>query len=260
MRANIEFDSTSEFAILTMIEAITRLNEAYLDRHPETPGIYESGVRYKREGAPERWYDIPNILARGIDDCEGLASWRAAELRREGYDASAVLRRFKKKGGGTLYHCLVEVHTEDGPQYDDPSARLGMLEATNRRLPEGAVAGVEAWKRFPRRGLLPLEDDDSDQLQLRTFHEIGADRWSTGCPLRVCGHRKRRVAVVSSPDAPPLGEELVVAGAELQDNAFYYHHPDQAGAFERPRQRYRLRGRRGDGRLVLAEIDPAESP
>ena len=36
----------------TMFEGWTRINCAYLVAHPETPPLYESGVRYRREGSP----------------------------------------------------------------------------------------------------------------------------------------------------------------------------------------------------------------
>lgn len=261
MRAHIQFDSKDEFGILTMVEGITRMNEHYLAANPDTPGLYESDVFYQREGAPEQWFDVPNILSRGKDDCEGLASWRAAELRRLGYNAHAVLRRYDKAGGGTLYHCLVEVQTPQGPKYDDPSARLGMFTEGARDLPEGAVAGfpIESYKAMGSRSAASFradEDETIDQAQLRTMHRLAKGRWSTDCDQRRCSHKKRRMIVISPPGALPAHKPLTVEG-EIDDDLYLYLQAEapviegsRVRRFERAERPYR----RHDGRLVLGHI------
>lgn len=115
------------------------------------PKLYSSGVRYKVEGAPELWWDYEEQLARGHDDCEGLAATRAGELMLEGYDADVYTRLIQKpaasmggRPGGRLFHAITRVNGKwdsgvygqgefvplrapDGtPIYDDPSVRLGM--------------------------------------------------------------------------------------------------------------------------------------
>ena len=98
------------------------------------PPLYRSGVRYKIEGAPEKWMDAIEANIQGFDDCEGLAAYRAGELQRDGYDASVAVREIPTQaaagmggGGGKLYHAITEIKMPDGKVvYDDPSARLGM--------------------------------------------------------------------------------------------------------------------------------------
>lgn len=115
------------------------------------PKLYGSGVRYKVEGSPELWWDYEEQLARGHDDCEGLAATRAGELMLEGYDADVYTRLIQKpaasmggRPGGRLFHAITRVKGKwsggqygkgeyvgllapDGtPIYDDPSVRLGM--------------------------------------------------------------------------------------------------------------------------------------
>jgi len=98
------------------------------------PKLYESGVRYQTEGAPEKWWDVDEALAQKHDDCEGLAAYRAAELILEGLDAHVHTRIVPKPDtrmgggrGGRLFHAVTRVDTgHHGPVYDDPSARLGM--------------------------------------------------------------------------------------------------------------------------------------
>lgn len=106
------------------VDALTAINREYLWERPETPGIYESGVRYQREprtisGARrEDWLSIPHVLARGVFDCEDGAAMRAAELQSEGINARAVVMR--APGG---YHVVVRYPSG---RVEDPSARLGM--------------------------------------------------------------------------------------------------------------------------------------
>lgn len=145
---NIAAETPQE--VLAQFEGMTATNAIWLQNHPEAPKLYNSGVRYQREGSPELWFDVAGILAHGYDDCEGLACWRAAELRNQGYSARPVLREYKKADGGRLYHCLVEVDTPDGPMYDDPSARLGMLRADN-----GEVSGLALTRKGVQRDIVP---------------------------------------------------------------------------------------------------------
>ena len=58
-----------------MLECLTRMDQLYLQKHPETPLLYDSGVTYQEEppGA-EDWVDIPSILKIGWGDCVPLST------------------------------------------------------------------------------------------------------------------------------------------------------------------------------------------
>ena len=72
----------SQQALLWMLEALCKVNEGHLADRPYPP-LYEAGVRYQREEGTEQWLDIPSVLEAGWGDCEDLACWRVAELRRQ---------------------------------------------------------------------------------------------------------------------------------------------------------------------------------
>jgi len=116
-------------SIRNMGDAITEHNVRQMQRDPTIPyPLYGSGIRYEQEGSPEKWWDAKEISLRGFDDCEGLASYRAADLRMAGVQAGVWSREIPRPGGnGRLFHALVKVEKPDGSvAYDDPSARLGM--------------------------------------------------------------------------------------------------------------------------------------
>lgn len=85
------------------------------------PMLYRSGVRYRREdpAVREEWRTVPEVLARGVGDCEDLACWRAAELCLQGEPACPYI--YRTKSGG--WH--VVVRRGDG-SLEDPSRVLGM--------------------------------------------------------------------------------------------------------------------------------------
>lgn len=108
-----------------LLEALVRLNVLYLNDHPDTPELYSSGVRYKREPpGKEDWLSIPEAIKRGVADCEDLCCWRAAELRFDGFQAMAFSSREPSKGPRPLFH--VRVRLGGGRIVEDPSAVLGM--------------------------------------------------------------------------------------------------------------------------------------
>lgn len=126
------------------LNAVTAANVMYLKRHPRTPLIYQSGVKWRRENIPvvasfdepnpnvhwkdcrfiEIWKDIPAILRDGADDCEGMTCWRAAELRVRFNRPMArpILRVRNRPNGSRLFHIVVG----DGEAREDPSRILGM--------------------------------------------------------------------------------------------------------------------------------------
>ena len=111
-----------------MLECLIKIDENYLRRRPQTPLLYQSGVRYREEpiGA-EFWRDIPTCLHYLESDCEDLACWLVAEKRvRFGIPARPlILPQVRADTGRYVYHIVV--WTPDVPgNIDDPSRRLGM--------------------------------------------------------------------------------------------------------------------------------------
>jgi hypothetical protein len=126
LRSFDSLDPPSREAVLRlMMEALVAANVAYLNEHPDTPRLYESGVRYEAEPDDEDdWNDIPATLALGVGDCEDLAAWRIAELRIAGEPRASSRVMVWQIGPRVTYH--VAVRRGDG-QVEDPSRELGML-------------------------------------------------------------------------------------------------------------------------------------
>lgn len=132
-------------AIKPILEALTTVDLIYLSTH-HVPPLYQSGVRYAEETKflnpskcerREEFAGIPAVLARGLGDCDDLAPWRCAELRRLGYTAKIRIQ-WKKHPNGKLFHIVVRrdfnvpdfnpafmVRTPRGV-IEDPSRALGM--------------------------------------------------------------------------------------------------------------------------------------
>lgn len=107
--------------------ALGAIDVEYLNEHPNTPGIYESGVYYCDSGMTriDDWNDIPTMLRKGCGNCTALTGWRLAELWRQGVmnaEAHAVYQPLDN--GDELYHLLIRY--VGSSQFEDPSARLGM--------------------------------------------------------------------------------------------------------------------------------------
>jgi hypothetical protein len=106
------------------LAALTALNEQYLREHPNTPKLYESGVRYSREGKyrlgrqKEKWLTVPLVLILKRADCEDLACFRASEHRVAGVAAVAV-----PVESSIGYHIVVRM---PNGTIEDPSRVLGM--------------------------------------------------------------------------------------------------------------------------------------
>lgn len=114
-----------------MLDCLISIDMTYLQRHPNTPLLYKSGVRYQDEpiGA-EFWRDIPTVLRYLDADCEDLACWLVAEKRvRFGIPARPIIIPQLKPNGRFLYHINVGTPNPRAPggvEVDDPSRRLGM--------------------------------------------------------------------------------------------------------------------------------------
>jgi hypothetical protein len=112
--------------LIAPLAALVALNVEYLRAHPNTPKLYESGIRYQREGVTksgrqkEKWLTWPLMLILRKADCEDLAAARASELRLAGTNAIAIAVE-----SSIGYHIVVRM--PDGT-IEDPSRKLGMGE------------------------------------------------------------------------------------------------------------------------------------
>lgn len=153
--------------LLWLLEGLTQRNQHFLRQRPSTPRLYKSGVKYavpkqfdgeceevailkralgRSAGRSdvrrvldlvqdvfggEHFCDIGVILELGEIDCDGLACWRAAELRQAGIQASPYLTHRTRLDGGTTYHALVlwpPFGRNQYPTSEDPSLLLGMAQ------------------------------------------------------------------------------------------------------------------------------------
>ena len=124
--------------ILELEYALVGIAMVYLTRHPKTPNLYDSGIRYRYQPAamgidlPDQWWTLPTVYARGEGSCEDLAAIRVAELKLFGqtdYDRSARPVVHSKEGAGSapsVYHVVVRFRDD---QEEDPSYLLGMRPA-----------------------------------------------------------------------------------------------------------------------------------
>jgi hypothetical protein len=96
----------------------------YLQKHPETPKLIKSGVRYQRQPfSVEDWLDVGQVLARRFADCKSLGTWLAAELTTAGEPARPSLT-WKRGERGVQFHVTTRI-VRTG-QILDPSKALGM--------------------------------------------------------------------------------------------------------------------------------------
>jgi hypothetical protein len=111
-----------------LLGVLVMADQVYLRDHAVT-SLYRSGVVY---GRTKVWESVPDVIVRGLGDCKSLATWRVAELKKEGYQATFVFRWAIRKDGGKDFHILVETDrptsfsTKVPPFYEDPSRKLGM--------------------------------------------------------------------------------------------------------------------------------------
>lgn len=113
-----------ETVLRLLLEALVAHNAAYLRAHPDTPGIFESGVRYQLDDPRrETWKDIAETLSLGAGDCKDLVAWRLAELRTLGEHGAAPRVEFYTLGDRQLHH--VTVRRANG-RIEDPSRALGL--------------------------------------------------------------------------------------------------------------------------------------
>lgn len=112
----------SELILHLMLDTLVKINLIYYRNHDKIPSIYKAGVKYLAEDGIEDWKSIPEIIRDGYGDCEDLASWRVAELQKQGINARPFLKS-RKLGNFFQYH--VQVQFPNG-FIEDPSLKLGM--------------------------------------------------------------------------------------------------------------------------------------
>lgn len=117
-------DSWKRGILGALVEALVMADRAYLRDNPQTPSLYDLGIRYVFNR--DRWQDIPTMLRMGEGDCKDFTAMRVAELRTMGVKASVdVTSRLilGPDGRTTMYH--VRVRLPNG-MIEDPSRMLGM--------------------------------------------------------------------------------------------------------------------------------------
>lgn len=110
------------YQIRSFIEALITVNLEYLKEHPDTPRLYNSGVRYQYHGTGGELRTIQQCLFHGSADCGSLPAWRIAELIFHGEDRKAQ-PMISFPDGSSVYHCRVV--RGDG-RIEDPNMALGM--------------------------------------------------------------------------------------------------------------------------------------
>jgi hypothetical protein len=121
-------DDDNAQALQALLECLVTINRVYLRRHPRTPKLYDSGVRYVRT---QVWDSIPDLLARRYGDCKSLTAMLVAELRQQGEQAKPVFRFARNPHTHQKdFHILV---WRGGKDFEDPSRRLGMDEYHRRQ-------------------------------------------------------------------------------------------------------------------------------
>lgn len=120
----------SQRVLLWLMEALTQANLLWLREHPDAPLLYSTDVTYLAETG-EEWRDIPTLLEIGNGDCEDLACWRAAELRKAGINARPYIK-WRKEGASYIYHATVR--HPDG-KIEDAALAMGMVDGRMFRKP-----------------------------------------------------------------------------------------------------------------------------
>lgn len=104
-------------------------------REGNLPELYRAGIVYRREPrGVEVWQTARVTARRGLGDCEDLAIYRAAELRVQGIDATAVVMRTRTAG---QLHAVVR--WPDGA-IEDPSRIALALERRRKEADHGNPA------------------------------------------------------------------------------------------------------------------------
>jgi hypothetical protein len=94
-----------ERSLSCLLWALIFANSGYLLDHPDTPNLYDAGIRWEAEKpqgrtacpegeGQELFLGVRQVLEQGYADCEDVACWRISELRcgRGNYLRGPVMR------------------------------------------------------------------------------------------------------------------------------------------------------------------------
>lgn len=148
---------TSQKRILALLEALTLIDQYYLQEHPDTPLLYDmvrdGRIVYKVPAQldednkgfnGEQFRDIGRIIENGGGDCDNLATMRAAEIRHHlGVAAQPYITHRFSPDGKSIYHVIVR--WPDGSS-EDPcllshmdDGRVSDIENEKAKLKERAA-------------------------------------------------------------------------------------------------------------------------
>lgn len=122
MRIEIRDFPPDAATFAALLEGFVRLNVWMIASHSQLPPLYKAGVRYQRERGSEIWKPAPRVYSDRFGDCEDLAAWRAAELRRSGEEGARAIA-IRLRSGSRVWHAVVQRANGD---IEDPSVALGM--------------------------------------------------------------------------------------------------------------------------------------
>jgi len=146
------------------LELSTLANQGLASRG-QLPSIFEALKKKAFRWKPENFSDgehfdlAPTVLARGWGDCDDIAPWLCAELRRQGHEC----RPIAYKSGDQTWHAVVEM--ADGTILD-PSQWAGMKKPTKGKDSPGIHGRFYA----------PLADEGQDAIALVPHRDGWAGR------------------------------------------------------------------------------------
>lgn len=201
---------------MRLLNWLAHENARLFREYPDLPGVYESGVEYRRE-AQEDWADWWHVLQQGWDDCDALAAARAGELLARGwraiprgYSSWGLAQRLRPAsihaevevrtevplGSTGLYHCIVRYRVGDRWFWDDPSARLGMFP--RRFTPRETETYLAEQYTPPATRGVPMRDRFRPITRFRPARRLDVDeaygarpRGGSGGPEKVVDGRLR---------------------------------------------------------------------
>jgi hypothetical protein len=171
MTLHVKMEVPADPASLTAaLEGLVRLSQAQLvsglagDGHPP---LYASRVVYRRERPGEEdWKSIDRLFADGEGDCEDLASARAAQLRHEGEQASAIV--VPTRTG--KFHAVV---LRESGEIEDPSRILLAMEAKHMPKQKTKICIRDVGDHCVGSIEVPMAGG-----QKLSAHEVGWDPWA----------------------------------------------------------------------------------
>lgn len=203
------------------LEGLVQVNGLILDKNPALPPLYAAGVRF-RAIPHDNWRRADTIAGERWGDCEGLSSWRVAELRR-GRGTDGVVDEGARVGcyhtGPRKYHAIV-IRGDDA--IEDPSVLLGMRV---RKLMPGTRQEMNLLN-----GLWPVNP--------RVAVVQGGDEWSQGVSVDFVDTPEGTAAQLTVP--LPTGATLLAttpavktSGGILAAPGDFLERPENVAALEK---------------------------